>query len=122
MFLERTSRFLFYPVLIIVTGLAFLPSPQVDLGTGWDKANHLLAFWVLLALLDNGYPLRRMWLDKLLPLLGYGLLIELIQWNIPDREFSLLDILADLLGMLFYLALRPLMQSLLQKVLDRDSG
>jgi VanZ family protein len=35
-------------------------------------------------------------------LLGYGLLIELIQRELPYREFSLFDLAADALGILLY--------------------
>ena len=103
------SRWIFLLALLSVTVLAFMPTGQVAIGTGWDKANHLLAFVVLLGLLDNAYPAKPLWQRKVLPLLLYGVLIECVQAFLPHREFSLLDVLADGLGLLLYLIVRPLL-------------
>ncbi len=75
--------------------------------TGWDKANHTLAFFVLLALLDHAYPSVNLWLKKILPLVAYALLIEWVQSQIPGRDASLLDIVGDLVGLAAYLLIRP---------------
>ena len=101
------SRLLFFIALFSVTCLAVLPQEQVSLTTGWDKANHALAFLVLLGLLDQAYPQWNLWLQKTLPLIGYGLVIEGLQFFLPDRMFSLLDVAADLVGLGVYLLLRP---------------
>lgn len=48
--------------------------------------------------------------DRELPrwglLLGYGLVIELVQWPLPYREFSWLDLVANVVGVLLYIGLR----------------
>lgn len=64
--------------------------------TGWDKANHVLAFGVLAALGCRGYAgqVPRV----LLGLLGYGCLIELAQGLTGYRSAEWLDVLADAAG------------------------
>ena len=67
-----------------------------------DKLEHAAAFLALAFLLDFAWP-RQPWMwTKWLPLLGYGLLIEIVQYFIPFREFSLWDLAADGLGLLLY--------------------
>jgi VanZ family protein len=105
----RVSRCLFYVALVAITVLALVPQQEAVISTGWDKANHALAFFVLLALLDNAYPPLKLWLLKVLPLLVYGLLIEVIQYYLPDRDFALLDLLGDAVGLLLYCLLRPVL-------------
>jgi VanZ family protein len=73
-----------------------------------DKIQHAAAFFVLAFLLDFASP-RLSWSQaKWLPLLGYGLLIEIVQSAIPYREFSLWDLSADGLGLLLYTVTLPL--------------
>lgn len=64
-----------------------------------DKLQHVIGF-LTLGLLGNFALPRRDYLRFTLPLLlGYGLLIECAQWQLPWREFSLLDLAADLGGL-----------------------
>jgi VanZ family protein len=75
-----------------------------------DKIEHTSAFLFLAFLLDFAWP-RQPWGErKWLPLLGYGLLIELVQYFIPYREFSLWDLAADALGLIVYPLLFPLLK------------
>ena len=46
----------------------------------------VLAFFVMAALADSGYPGRNWELPRWGLLLGYGLVIELVQWQLPYRE------------------------------------
>ncbi len=101
------SRWLFYLALIAITILALVPQQQAVVTTGWDKSNHVLAFWVLLLLMDNAYPPLNLWVRKVLPLLAYGLLIECLQGFSPGRHFSLMDVVADFVGLIAYILLRP---------------
>ena len=101
------ARFLFFIALVSISYLALAPLDDSPVTTGWDKLNHLLAFAVLVMLLDWGYPRMPLWQYKVPVLLLYACLIEFIQAFIPYREFSLLDIVADTLGMAVYLLLRP---------------
>jgi VanZ family protein len=92
--------------VIAVSLLAVLPQDQSVITTGWDKANHTLAFFVLLGLLDNAYPSMNLWIKKIAPLIAYAILIELVQSQIPGRYASLLDIIGDAVGLGLYLLIR----------------
>lgn len=63
-----------------------------------DKLQHLLAFAGLAAMARMGFPQLPVRTVLLPGLLGYGLLIECIQWFLPWREFSLPDLAADAAG------------------------
>lgn len=67
-----------------------------------DKANHLLAFGALALLGDFAFPVTRFALKKFLWLLSYGGLIEFIQYFLPYRQASLLDVMADATGLAIY--------------------
>ena len=99
----------FYCVLVVVTMLALISQDQVTVTSGWDKSNHAIAFFVLLALFDYGYPSMKLWRRKVLWLLLYGLLIECAQAYVPSREASLLDIMADGVGLGLYIMIRRLL-------------
>jgi VanZ family protein len=71
--------------------------------TGWDKANHALAFGTLGVLGCLAWPQRRR--QVLFGLLAYGVLIELLQSLTPDRSAEAFDVLADSIGLLLSQAL-----------------
>ena len=73
-----------------------------------DKVNHVLAFYVLAFLADYSAPKLRFNLSKGLTILGYGLLIEVIQYFLPYRQFSLLDLAADGIGIAAYAFSQPI--------------
>ena len=113
------SRFIKLPfwfplALVFVSWQALMPSDEVWVSTGWDKANHILAFTGLLLLLDQGYPRWSLWPSKCLLMMAYGLLLELLQGFVFDREASLLDLLADALGLMLYVAFKPLLDKTLK--------
>lgn len=94
----RIWRVLLAGTLIAVLALSLLPvGPDVPT-TGWDKANHLLAFSTLAVLVCLSYPAR---LTVFLPaLLFYGALIEVLQSLTAYRFAEWSDLLADALGIL----------------------
>ena len=105
-----TFRLLLGLSLGLITWLATseLPGPVIfDLN---DKLNHLAAFFSLALLSDFAFRGNGFGAAKFLPLLGYGLLLESIQHFLPYREFSLLDLAADALGMALYAASVPLLR------------
>lgn len=106
MLITRMFKFAFFSALVVISWLAISPSDGISITTGWDKSNHFLAFFVLLALLDNAYPKQHFWKFKLLILAMFGLAIECVQSQLPWRSFSFMDIVADLAGLLFYIAIR----------------
>ena len=68
-----------------------------------DKLNHMLAFWVLTFFADMSFGGPGRHIKSISSsLLLYGLLIELIQSQLPYRSFSLADIVADALAIFSY--------------------
>jgi len=97
---KKTAGALFLLLLLLMTYLSLTPAaPSVATYT-WDKLNHACAYLCLGILLDMGFlngwkiPL------KLLPLFGYSIVMELLQYFIPTRHFSGLDIVANSAGLL----------------------
>ncbi|EGV18859.1 VanZ family protein [Thiocapsa marina] len=102
---RRGFRLVLWGCVLVVAWLAFAPFAE-PAGFTWDKANHVLAFFVMAALADGGYPGRNRELPRWGLLLGYGLVIELVQWQLPYRELSWLDLVANVVGVLLYVGLR----------------
>jgi VanZ family protein len=75
-----------------------------------DKLGHVMAFAYLAFLLDFALPDSNFNLLKITPLLGYGLIIEFVQYFLPYRTFSILDMLADGVGIMIYLLIIPLLK------------
>jgi len=91
--------------LFSIIVIAFSPLEHTTLDHH-DKLNHILAFWVLSFLIDFAYPKVSFYKYKLISLLVYGCFIEVVQHFLPYRTFSMLDIAADLVGVLFYIIVK----------------
>jgi VanZ family protein len=85
-----------------VTHLAFTPQEYPVVKEISDKANHIIAFYVLSLLVDFSFPENKLGFAKVIALLIYGLLIEVIQNFLPHRTSSLLDLVADGIGIAGY--------------------
>ncbi len=72
-----------------------------------DKLSHGLAFLLLSLLADFSYPEDKFTFRKVFPLVVYGVLIECIQYFLPYRSFSVLDMLADIAGIALYAMFFP---------------
>ncbi len=90
-------RWTFRLCVVSVLVLALLPAHTPMPSTGWDKANHALAFLVMALLGRWAYP--RSTGAVLLGLFAYGGLIELLQSFTPDRSSEWGDWLADTIGL-----------------------
>jgi VanZ family protein len=75
-----------------------------------DKLNHVLAFYVLGLLADFSWPGTAFYARKAFLLLGYGAVIEIIQYFLPYRSFSLFDLGADAFGLILYAVSVPLLK------------
>ena len=75
-----------------------------------DKLSHIVAFVYLAYLLDFSFPDSRFDMLKVFLLLVYGLLIEVIQYFLPYRTFSFLDLLADGVGVALYVLIIPVLK------------
>lgn len=95
--------------LLITTFLATTTVDYPVVSGFHDKLQHIFAFFVLALLTDFSFPTLPWSWRKSIPLLGYGLALEIIQYFIPGRFFSLLDLAADATGLLLYPLLLPLL-------------
>lgn len=95
---KKLGRFSFFLLLFIIEFLALTSKPVETLSTGWDKLNHVLAFFTLSLFLSLFFSFS--YKVRILLLLAYGIQIELVQTLTPTRFFSFADIAADILGIL----------------------
>ncbi len=98
--------------MIIILYLTTTPAEYSIANKISDKLSHGLAFFSLAMLADFSFPLGRFNWKKVCPLFAYGVLIECIQYFLPYRDFSLLDIVADTLGLVVYPLFVPVMMYL----------
>ncbi|PID33819.1 MAG: VanZ family protein [Thiotrichales bacterium] len=83
--------------------LEFPPSVSVN-----DKIIHAVVFFGFALLMDLATSRKPFWLWKGLPLLLYGIGIEVLQYFTECRTFSIADIFADLAGILLYYIVKSL--------------
>ncbi|MFG6462109.1 VanZ family protein [Roseateles sp. DXS20W] len=86
-------------LVAVITWLALSPAPPKTMNTGWDKANHALAFGALaFSAVWALWPSPRQWVWLVLALLAYGVGIEIAQGFLPPREADWHDVMADGVG------------------------
>lgn len=90
-------RLAFGLCMLAILVLALMPTDVPIPSTGWDKSNHLLAFFVMALLGLRAYPGRTM--AVLTGLVAYGVLIEVLQSFTPNRSADWQDIVADSVGL-----------------------
>jgi len=94
------SNFFQISFLICIVAIEYLATTTVSIAIveeSWDKLNHFVAFFVLYMLLDFGFKIFTT-IGKISILLFFAIQIEVVQYFIPNRYFSLLDIVADGIG------------------------
>jgi len=107
----RIFRALFAAAFLITAYLSFIHVPEMgDLQRISDKVHHAFAFYVLALLLDFAAPRTEFGLRKFAVLMAFGVAIECVQYFLPWREFSLLDMVADAVGLMLYVAGIPLLR------------
>lgn len=86
-----------------------------------DKVAHFVAFFCLAFAAEGAFPnVKRAW--KVAVLIGYGILIEVIQLNIGYRDFSWWDWLADIAGVVLYQPLVKPVNNILNKIFPAGSN
>ncbi len=90
----------FFATLAVIEFLATATVGVESITLGWDKLNHLFAFIVLYVLMSLAFRNLNM-VHKVLLLIVFGLQIEIVQSFLPPREFSYLDLVGDILGIMF---------------------
>ncbi len=97
-FVPSAGRFVFIGYFVLLSWQLLTPVTIVSAGS-WDKLIHFAGFFVLggLAILaGRNIPASRL----ILTLIAYAALTEILQHFIPGRSFSVLDWVADSLGVL----------------------
>lgn len=87
----------FYTAFLGTEYLALTPQNIEMVESFWDKQNHFIAFFTLYVLLSLAYKHLSTRL-KVILLVLVGFQIEITQYFIPNRYFSLMDIVADGIG------------------------
>ena len=95
---KRLFRALFVVFAVVIEYLATTSREIPLIASVWDKANHALAFFALYGALALGFGLR--FPLEFALLLAFGAQIEIVQSFIPNRDFSLLDVVADYVGII----------------------
>lgn len=98
---RRLLMRLFLLLLGLGLVLALIPSPDTGGIQVNDKFMHATAFFAYAVLLDMASS-KDFWRFQVPILLGYGALIEVLQSFTPWRMFSLLDFVADAVGLVVY--------------------
>jgi VanZ family protein len=101
--LKTGFRLLLVLALVATTWASLTPDPiPLPDGPQMDKWAHLAAYVVLAMLVDFSWPDREFDLPKWAGLLGYGIAIELIQSQVPNRMLSIADLAANTVGIALY--------------------
>ena len=98
--------------LVVITYLATAKLNHPVVTSMNDKVSHFLAFYVLALLADFSFPKKGFGFFKIVPLLVYGIGIEVIQYHLPFRMFSLFDVAADTIGLIIYWGSLPVLRSI----------
>jgi VanZ family protein len=111
---SRIGLIILFPLSLWI---ALIPIDQYVPSTAFsDKILHFLVFFgfsLLLHLAQHQTP--HFWYTNGLPLIAYGFLIEILQSFSLYRSFSILDGIADAIGVIaFWLILRKFMRDKLQ--------
>nr|WP_275758055.1 VanZ family protein [Sulfurimonas sp. SAG-AH-194-C21] len=81
----------------------------------WDKSNHFTAFFTLYILLSLSYNELEM-KKKFFYLLIFGMQIEIVQEFIGRSAFSMLDIVADIVGIILGIIFYHFFKDILEKL------
>lgn len=93
----RTTQFWLF--LLATTYLSLTSRPPGALEVFSDKILHSVGYFLLMMSCNLAYCPYRKLPGKILLLLGFSIIIEVIQHFIPTRQFSWLDIIANLTGL-----------------------
>ena len=101
MLTKNQYKILFFIATLSILTLAIIPNGG-GIDTGWDKANHFIAFFTLSLLLNRASSTLSKRIRNMLSLILFGLLIEVLQYFISYRSASLRDVMADGIGIMVF--------------------
>ncbi len=108
----RWYRLLLAAALVAISYLAVTSRSIPGVRNVNDKIEHISAFFTLAFLVDFSWPKTGFRAPKLVTLFAYGCAIEIVQHFLVYRSSSLLDLAADVVGMLLYLFVLPLLKEM----------
>ncbi|CAN5479932.1 hypothetical protein BH09PSE5_BH09PSE5_04090 [soil metagenome] len=104
-------------LLVAITWLALVPAPPEQLSTGWDKANHALAFAALAFTGRLAFPGSwRRAIAAAFAAMTFGGLIEIAQLFLPGHSSEWADMLADLIGVVIGLLAAAAVRSIARRL------
>ncbi len=95
---RKLAKTAFFIGLVAVIALSLLPQENLPETGMWDKLNHALAYGVLAVLGGFGFKGGRSLLIVGIGLVVLGAGLELAQSVIPNRDGSIYDAVANLVG------------------------
>lgn len=108
----------FLILLALYTLLGLASAPQETVGDYNDKLMHFTGYLVAGVSISMAWP-RSLWWQRALFLLTYSTAIECIQYFLPTRSFSLLDIVANTAGLVLGLMIFELTRAWAPKQIQR---
>jgi len=90
----------FWVLLLACLALSLVPQPPGVFELASDKLWHALAYLVLYLSCQFAYRRQVTHISRFALLLGFSLLVEVLQYFMPNREFSLQDLVANAAGLL----------------------
>ena len=116
--IETVARIILIASVATILWLALSPNPPNPAGLfDLDKVNHVGAFFVLSLLADYSYLARSAVVPKGMALLGFGLLIEGLQYWVGYRYFEVADLVADGGGVVLYGLVRNPVRAVLDPII-----
>ena len=115
--IETVARFVLIGCAATILWLALSPNPPNPAGLfDLDKVNHVGGFLVLSLLADYSFLARSALVLKGIVLLGFGLLIEGLQYWVGYRYFEFADLVADGGGIVLYGLVRNPIRAMLDPI------
>jgi len=98
---KKYYKIAFFITVIAIFTLAVIPNGG-GIDTGWDKANHFIAFFTLSLLLNRASSTVHARVRNMLSLVAFGTLIEIVQAFLSYRDADYHDVIADSVGILVF--------------------
>lgn len=97
-----STRLILVFLLVLGVRVATLPMDHLPVPHLNDKLIHMVVFFGFTVLMDLATARKPFWLWKGMPLILYGVLIEVLQNFTAYRSFELADLVADSAGIALY--------------------
>jgi len=104
---KKYYKIAFFIAACAILILALIPNGG-GIDTGWDKANHFIAFFTLSLLLNRASSTTHARIRNALALLSFGIMIEVFQAYLSYRSSDYHDVIADSVGIVVFQGLLSL--------------